>query len=73
LKHIKTFEQACTLKKLLEELQHYSDNESDNSVNMATGKIFIVHGHDHEALYELERILNKKFGLETTILNDMPV
>lgn len=35
-------------------------------------KVFIVHGHDESAKFELARLIEKEFGLEVVILHEQP-
>ena len=57
--HQNTIDKAIAhLTGFLEDLQNNSHNVTDTSKDTTAGKVFLVHGHDYEALLELDRILS---------------
>jgi predicted nucleotide-binding protein len=53
-----------------EELEMVEPNEVGRKPSYNSKELFIVHGHDNQAKYELARIIHKEFRLEAIILHE---
>lgn len=60
------------LESYQEELQMITDDNEIDKVQRNSNEVFIIHGHDMEALREIEILLDARWGLKIIILSDMP-
>jgi predicted nucleotide-binding protein len=52
--------------------QMITDDNEIVRVQRNSNEVFIIHGHDAEALWEIETLLDTRWGLKIIILSNRP-